>query len=472
MEQLSGLDAGFLTMESGHGLGHITGVLIVDPATSPEPWTFARYREHLLARLHLLPVYTKKLKQVPFGIDRPYWIPDDDFDVDYHLRSAAVPGDGGREAFADFVARIHERPLDRDRPLWECYLIEGVDRDKFALLSKIHHAAIDGAGGVEMLSAVVDLTPETPDRPDDGSHVPPPRVSDRAMAMRAVRNIATTPLRTLRASREVAKAVPVFAPSMARSRPALSAPRTSFNDVIGPHRRFAYSAVPLASIKAVKNAAGVTVNDVVMAMVGSVLRQWLEAHDELPSRSLTAMVPVSLRDESDRDTVGNVVSSSVVTLGTDLVDPLERLSAIHAAMEVVKSQQKALPKHLVVDLAELAPPAVAALTARTTARMGLAKWVTLPYNVVVSNVAGPPFPLYLAGAKVVHNLPMSAIADGVGLNITVQSTEDTMDVGFVADRELVPDLWDMADLVPEALAELADAAGVDLGENDVEGSAS
>ena len=136
MQQLSGLDAGFLTMEAGHGLGHITGVLIVDPSTSPVPWTFDHYREHLKSRLHLLPVYTKKLREVPFGLDRPYWVSDDDFDLDYHLRSAAVPGDGGRAAFVDFVARIHERPLDRSRPLWECYLIEGVEGDKFALLSR------------------------------------------------------------------------------------------------------------------------------------------------------------------------------------------------------------------------------------------------------------------------------------------------------------------------------------------------
>ncbi len=198
-----------------------------------------------------------------------------------------------------------------------------------------------------------------------------------------------------------------------------------------------------------------------MAMVGSVLRQWLTDHDELPEKSLTAMVPISLRDASDTDTLGNVVSSTVVTLATDLADPAERMNVIHDAMLVAKDQQKALPKHLVTDLAELTPPAVAASIARTTARLGLARWVTLPYNVVVSNVAGPPIPLYLAGARVIHNLPLSAIADGVGLNVTVQSTEDTIDFGFIADRDLVGDLWSMADLVPGALADLAAAVGID-----------
>ncbi|MEZ5378487.1 MAG: wax ester/triacylglycerol synthase family O-acyltransferase [Acidimicrobiales bacterium] len=467
MQQLSGLDTEFLTMEAGHGLGHITGVLIVDPSTSPEPWTFEHYRAHLASRLHLLPVYTKKLREVPFGIDRPYWVPDDDFDLDYHLRFAAVPGDGGREAFADFVARIHERPLDRSRPLWESYVIAGVDGDKFGLLSKIHHCAIDGEAGVEMLGAVLDLTAETPERPDDGSHPPPPRVSTSQMAARAAQHLLLGPLHAARTGVELARALPKVAPSMISTTPGLSAPRVSFNDVIGEHRRFAYASMPLHSVKAVKTAADATVNDVIMALVGSVLRQWLRDHDELPAKSLTAMVPISLRDATDSETLGNVVSSSVVTLATDLDDPADRLAAVHDAMLKVKEQQKALPKRLVTDIAELTPPAVAASVARTTARLGLARWVTLPYNVVVSNVAGPPIPLYLAGARVLHNLPLSAIADGVGLNVTVQSTEDTIDVGFIADRDLVPDLWAMADLVPGALVELAQAVGLEFDLDDL-----
>ena len=219
--------------------------------------------------------------------------------------------------------------------------------------------------------------------------------------------------------------------------------------------------MPLHAVKAIKNAAGVTVNDVIMTVVGSVLLKWLEQHDELPDGPLMAMVPISLRDASDEDTLKNIVTSSVVTLATDEHDPAARLRTIHDAMVVVKEQQKALPKHLVTDIAELTPPAVAASIARTTARLRLAHWVTLPYNVVVSNVAGPPYPLYLAGARVTHNLPVSAIADGVGLNVTIQSTEDVLDFGFISDRDLLPDLWSLADMVPDAVAALARAVGVE-----------
>ncbi|MDH3300725.1 MAG: wax ester/triacylglycerol synthase family O-acyltransferase [Acidimicrobiia bacterium] len=476
MEQLSGLDSGFLSIEAGHAVGHVSGLLICDPATSPEPWTFRRFREFLISRLHLLPVFTKKLQEVPFGLDQPYWVSDKNFDFDYHLRSAAVPGDGGREAFADYVARIHERPLDRNRPLWECYVIEGVDGDKVALLSKIHHCAIDGQAGVEMLTAVVDVTPDSPPRPESGEPeiIEPP--APHEMALRAATNMLLWPVRLARAGNALARAIPLLGPILARSpsvfggvedsmidtlQRAGGAPRTSFNSVIGPHRRFAYAGVHLDAVKTVKNAAEVTVNDVVMAVVGAVLRRWLIAHEELPPRSLMAMVPISVREKGETD-LGNRVSSTIAPLATHLNDPLERLWAVQEGMRVAKEQHSSLPKNLVTDLTEVAPPAVAALAAQAAADAKLAKWVTLPFNVVVSNVPGPPVPLYLNGAKVLHNIPLSAITDGVGLNVTVQSTENSLDFGFIADRDLVPDLWSLADSVGDCLIELADALDVDL----------
>ncbi|MGH1505858.1 MAG: WS/DGAT/MGAT family O-acyltransferase [Acidimicrobiales bacterium] len=476
MEQLTGLDAGFLALESGSAVGHVSGLLICDPSTSPEPWTFPRYREHLLSRLHLLPVYTKKLKRVPFGIDQPYWVPDDDFDLDYHLRRVAVPGDGGREAFAAFVARVHERPLDRSRPLWECYVIEGVDGDKIGLLSKIHHAAIDGQAGVEMLAAVVDLTPDSPPRPDDGPSVELRAPSPQAMAMRAATNLLLSPWEVAKTGTMVAKALPSLGSALSRPqmlyggkqrtvlddlRRASTAPATSFNTVIGPHRRFAYSTVPLAAVKAVKNAAGATINDVVMAMVGDMLRGWLLAHDELPEQSLIAMVPVSLRKEGETE-AGNKVTSVLAPLATHLHDPLDRLGAVRAGMQAAKEQHRGLPPTMLPDLIGLAPPYLAEFAAKVASEAKLAKWVNNPFNVVVSNVPGPPFPLYLNGAKLEHNIPLSAITDGVGLNVTLQSTDSTMDIGLVADRDLVPDLWDIADSAPAALQSLADALGVDL----------
>lgn len=476
MRQLTGLDSGFLAIEAGHAVGHVTGLLICDPSTSPEPWTFRRYRDFLISRLHLLPVYTKKLQEVPFGLDQPYWVSDQKFDLDYHLRTAAVPGDGGREAFADFVARIHERPLDRTRPLWECYVIEGVDGDKVALLSKVHHCAIDGQAGIEMLTALVDLTPDSPPRPhsDEPDIIESP--TPRAVAARVATRMLLSPIRLARAGNTLARALPVLGPTLTRS-PAVFgggddsmidtlkragvAPRTSFNSVIGPHRRFAYTSVPLDAVKAVKNAGGVTVNDVVMAVVGSVLRRWLITHDELPERSLIAMVPVSVRDSGEAD-MGNRVSSTIAPLATHLDDPLERLSAVREGMLEAKELHSTLPKDIFIDLNAVAPPALAALVIRAAAETKLANWLTLPFNVVVSNVPGPPVPLYLNGAKVQHNIPLSAITDGVALNVTVQSTDTTLDFGFISDRDLVPDLWTMADNVDDCLIEIADALDVDL----------
>lgn len=476
MRQLSGVDASFLSLENNTTVGHVTGVLLLDPSTSPEPWTFDRFADLLRARLPRIAPLTQKLVEVPLGLDRPYWVPDPDFDLEDHLHYVAVPGDGGREHFADLVARIHERPLDRRRPLWECHVVDGLHGDGKAVITKIHHAAIDGLSGQEILAALVDQEPGAPQETEDGpdSGEPKPATLDTSEIMaRAALSIMLSPARMVRAGITLTKAVPVLGPAFGRRSPVArgdesttelvrrfgSAPRTPFNARIGPHRRWSYVSVPLDDIKAIKNAAGTTVNDVILTVVAGAVRGWLVDQDALPDRPLAAMVPLSVRKAEEQNQIGNFVSSTVSTLATHIDDPAERLAAIKASMDTAKSQHKALPADILTDLTQVAPPAVVALAARLVASTKLTERVSLPFNLIVSNVPGPPVPLYLAGALIKGHFPVSAVIDGVGLNVTVVSTNGMLDFGYVADRDLIPDLWNLADRTGAAVVELAEAVG-------------
>lgn len=483
MRQLSGVDTSFLTMEGPTTVGHITSVLFLDPETAPEPWTFDRYRTHLRSRLGRMEPFTQKLVEVPLGLDRPYWIPDPDFDLDYHLRYVAVPGDGGREAFADLVARIHERPLDRRRPLWECYVVDGLDEGHKGLITKIHHAAIDGLSGQEILATLVDLEPDVVVEADVTEEAEQAVRRDAEPAYeasdvmgRAALSLLTSPARMVRAGMALAKMVPVIGPGLGRHGPVArgdetarellrrfgSAPHTPFNAAIGPHRRWSYVSVPLDDVKAIKNAAGTTVNDAILALISGVLRSWLQANDALPDRPLAAMIPLSVRDAAGAGALGNFISSTVTTLATHLPDPAERLATIQESMDSAKAAHETMPADLLTDITQVAPPAVAALASRMIASTKLANHMTLPFNLVVSNVPGPPIPIYLAGALIVGHHPVSTIVDGVGLNVTVLSTNGMLDFGFVSDRDLIPDLWSMADTVERALVELAAAVGAKI----------
>jgi len=474
MRQLTGIDTGFLSIEGPNTIGHITGVVILDTSTSPEPWTFDLFRRHLLSRLGAIPIFREKLIEVPLGLDRPYWVPDPHFDIDYHLRHIGLPGEGNREQFAEQVARIHGRPLDRRRPLWEMYVVDRAHGDLRALVTKIHHAAIDGMSGQEILAALVDLEPvvSSPDEQRDGPDPVDVEAADPVtIAATAAFNLVSSPIRITKATVQLARTVPVLRNVLGRTGPTSrgdestrelvarfgTAPSTPFNKAIGPHRRWSFSSVPLADVKEVKNAAGTTVNDVVLALVSGVLRQWLADNGGIPERPLSAMIPLSVRSKQDKNAIGNFVSSTVATLASHIEDPVERLRTIHEGMKSAKSQHHALPANLLTDITQVASPAVTALAARLVASTKLANRVTPPFNLVVSNVPGPPVPLYVAGAKMVAQYPVSAIVDGVGLNVTVQSTNENLDFGFVADRDLVPDLWAMSDLVAPTLRELRDA---------------
>lgn len=492
MQQLSALDAAFLHMESHRNYGHIGSVAIFDPVTESGRLTIDDVRAHVASRLDLLPPFRRRVVEVPFGLDHPYWIEDPDFDLDFHVRHIALPAPGDDRQLAEQVTRIAARHLDRHRPLWELYLIEGLEGGRVALQSKIHHAAIDGVSGAEVLATLLDLDPKPTELAEAESNWEPDEVpSGSDLLIRGAKGLAAQPLkllafqvnlaaelrrRGLSGLRENARVFglpdPAGLPVLGwlfgaadeerpwndvMSAPTMQAPRTSFNRAITPHRRWAFGSLPLEEVKAVKNKAGVTVNDVVMTLCGTALRRWLVDHGELPLEPLLAMVPVSVRTESQRGSLGNQVSAMIALLATNEEDPRRRLEMSHDAMRVAKEQHQAIPAALLQDFSEFAAPAVAARAARLLAGLRVVDRMLLPFNVIISNIPGPPFPLYFAGARMLATYPVSTISDGIGLNITVMSYEGHLDFGIIADRSLVPDVADLIGHLGEALEELTKA---------------
>ena len=458
MQQLTGLDAAFLAMETRTVFGHVGSVCIVDPSTAPEPFTLERFTRVVESRLPLVPLLRRRLVEVPLGLDQPYWIEDPDFDIEFHVRELALPAPGNDRQLAEQAARLHARPLDRSRPLWEIYLIFGLRGGRAAIYSKVHHAAIDGVSGNDILAALLDLSPEGRTLPD-----PPPRRTEQQPAAvellaRSAVSLTRHPMRAARLSVDLLRSAPalVASPAWPRlplvdrllgrdgeeailSRPGLRAPPTPFNRSITQHRRWSFCDLPLSEVKRVKNALGVTVNDVVMALCAGALRRWLIDHEALPDGPLIAAVPVSVRTEEQQGTHGNRVSVMLAVLPTHLADPRDRLRAVHEAMRAAKEQHEALPADLLADVTQFAMPALAGQAARMAARLRLVERASL-FNVIISNVPGPNVPLYYAGAELLAYYPLSAIVDGQGLNITAMSYRDSLFFGVIACRELVPDV--------------------------------
>ena len=478
MQQLTGLDGAFLAMETHSVFGHVGSVAILEPL---EPLTLASVVRRVEERLPLLPQFRRRLVGVPLGLDQPWWIEDPDFDIDYHVREIALPEPGDDAQLAEQAARLHARPLDRKRPLWESYLISGLEGGRQALYTKVHHAAIDGVSGNDLMYALLDLTPEGRDEVPEENFTPERSPGKGYLLARSALALTGHPVRAARLVGQLAVRAPRFAPSITGSiplpraldvllrgpqhkplsAPGLRAPKTPFNAPITQHRRWAFCDVPLAEVKAVKNAAGATVNDVVMALCAGALRRWLIEHDALPEGPLLAAVPVSIRSESEKGTGGNRISTMIAALPTHLEEPKSRLDAAHEAMLIAKDTHGALPADLLSDVTQFAMPALAGQAARIAARLRMVERIS-PFNLFVSNIPGPPVPLYFHGAKLLGYYPLSAIADGQGLNMTVISCNGNLNFGLVACRDLVPDLNELARFVQEESARLLDSYGVTI----------
>jgi diacylglycerol O-acyltransferase / wax synthase len=475
MQQLTGLDASFLAFETPVSTGHVGGVCLLDPTDAPQALDLARLTDLLAQRLPLVPVLRRKLLEVPLGLDQPYWIDDPDFDIEYHIREIALPQPGSDAQLAEQVGRLHARPLDRSRPLWEMYLITGLAKGRIAVYTKVHHSAIDGASGAELLTVLLDLSPDGRELPPERPFVPERRPSRAALAARTTARLAWRPLQTVRIANQMVRVLPTLAPALSPviggmlglnrgdggviSTKLGRAPATPFNKPITPHRRFAFRSVDLGTVKAVKNAFGVSVNDVVMAMCAGALRRWLDEHDALPDRALVAMIPVSVRDEQSKGALGNRVSAMLATLPTNVEDPEQRLMIVHEATKIAKSQQAAIPQGLVDNISDFAPPGLTARAARVVFATGVLHRVP-PFNLCISNVPGPNVPVYLGGAKLVAQYPVSVITDGQGLNITLVGYLGQLHFGLVACRELVPDIDALTGYLVDELELLVKAAAV------------
>ena len=462
MERLTGLDAAFLALETPSTHMHVMATMVLDPSDVPGGFTVDTLRELIAERLPRLEPFRRRVVEVPFGVHHPVWIEDPDFDLDYHVRRAALPAPGGMKELAELTAEIAGRQLDRRRPLWELWVVEGLEHGHVGVIAKMHHAAIDGVLGVDLMTEIFDLEP-TPAPPKPPEELPEPErlPSDAELLLGAFTSIARQPLRMVRASRNLARSA-IRVVQRVRSGPVsagvpLTAPASPLNGVLTPHRRVAFTSVPLADIKEVKRAFRVTVNDVVLAVCAGALRQFLELHGAVPDKPLLAAIPASVRTPDERGVMGNRVSAMFATLATQLDDPVDRLFAAREVMGGAKLVHEDIGGNTLHEWAEVAAPVMFSRGMRLYERLVQGRHPPI-INLIVSNVPGPSFPLYCAGARLVSLFPLGPVLAGTGLNVTVLSYRDSVGFGLIGCREMVPNLDDIAAAVPDALAELVKAA--------------
>lgn len=460
MHRVSGVDAAFLYGETPTWHMHVSAVLLVDPTDAGGEFTFERFCDHIASRVHLAPQFLWRLVEVPLGLDRPVFIDDADFSVDAHLNCITVPSPGDTGQLGRLIGDLVARKLDRTRPLWEMWFIQGLDDGRVAILAKVHHAIVDGVTGSELAMLLMDLEPDPPaPEPPEPAAVPSVSPDLTDLVIRGLASAALTPWRTAQfmwqTARQGARLVP-FRRQEAPPPVPFQAPRVSFNAELTSRRQFAYTGVPLADVRHIKDHCGVKVNDVVLALCAGALRRYLIDRRELPDAPLIAQVPVSMRVDGD-SAVGTKVGAMFASLATHLDDPLERLMAIADGTRNAKEMQKALAAEKIMGISETAPPGLIDLAARMYTLAGLDRGLPPLMNTIISNVPGPSFPIWCAGSPVDALYPMGPLLYGTGLNITVFSYRDSVDFGFLVCPELVPHPWRLVDGVHEAMAELMEA---------------
>jgi len=456
VKHLSGLDATFLHFETPEMPMHVGSLNVLELPKGYKGDFYEDAKAFMASRIHLADVFTRKLALMPFDLSNPVWVDDDDIDIDYHVRHITLPKPGTNRQLQQYVARLHSSLIDRSRPMWEFYIIDGLQSGDVALYTKVQHAGIDGQAGVEVGKAIFDLEPT-------GRVVKPPRDKPRRsgyqmgmaeLATAAFRNTAAQYVKLYKMLPALGKALGSLATPSAESGPAdaktlakrfdLTAPRTPFNVSITNQRSFAGRTIPLAETKAIARHFGVTLNDVVMATVSGALRSYLKDSNELPDKSLVAGVPVSLREAGD-DTANNQASMILVSLASDIKDPLERMKAIHRSSTQSKSTMNKFKAVVLDDFPMFGAPWLMSGMASMVGRSGLVNVLPPMANVAISNVAGAPFPMYFAGALVTCYYPVSIASQGMALNVTVQSYNGRMDYGLIACRRAVPDITEIGD---------------------------
>jgi WS/DGAT/MGAT family acyltransferase len=461
-DRLTGLDASFLHLEDGCSHMHVAGVMIFEG--SPPPYD--DLLEAIERRLGLVPRYRQRLAFVPLGQGRPRWVDDPHLNLRYHVRSTALPSPGSEQQLRELAGRVFAQQLDRDKPLWELWLVDGLEGDRFAVLSKTHHALVDGISGVDIMSVLFDTSPEPAAPTDTGERwLPRPLPSAAQLFGEAIVERATMPGELARSVRAVFRgprrvveglrdaAVGVGAMAWAGLNPA---PATPYNRSIGPHRRFTWVRANLADIKAIKNELGGTVNDVVLSTIAGALGKHLRRRGQnTDGLELKAMVPVSVRADVERGALGNRVAAMMAPLPVWCQDPVARLDIVREELKGLKSGGQAVGAQVLTDLSGFAPTTVMAQASRVMARQRF-------FNLVITNVPGPQIPLYLAGRRMTDPFPMVPLAKNQALGVALLSYAGRINFGLVGDYDLMWDLDDFADDVRESLAELAAEAKVEL----------
>ena len=467
MRPLEGMDAAFLSLETPTTPMHVGAVLVMDPPEGTRslfsPSTrYAQIRRVIGQRLHLVPPLRQRALRVPFGLHHPVWVDDPDFELDDHLTRASLPSPGGPAELDAFVAGVMSRQLDQDRPLWEMHVVEGLEGERIALVAKVHHAILDGVSGASVLAAFLDLTPRSRVVALPQEWNPAPLPSNAQLLQHAASSLVRQPGQTLHTLQAGVEAVADLGmhnrelQGRGEQPPPgfFGAPRASFNGAVSGRKRFASCSVPLDDVKEVGRVFEATVNDVVLATVSGALRRLLDVRGDEATQPLVAMVPVSTRPEGQGEALGNQVSGMLVSLASELDDPVRRLDTISESARVAKEQEKLHRGRFVGDLAQIAVPALTVRLARAMAGTRLFDKVRPPFNVVVSSVRGPDVSLFCAGSRVTHMYPIGPIAEGIGVNVTVLSYLDRVHFGLFACRRLLPELDEVAGYVEDALAEL------------------
>lgn len=463
MHHLSGLDATFLHIESPEMPMHVGSLNVLDLPPGYEGDFYEDAKAHMMARIHLAKVLTRKLALMPFDLSNPVWIDDDDIDFDHHVRHVTLPKPGTNRQLQQYVGRLHSTLLDRSRPLWEFFIIDGLKSGQVALYTKAHHAAIDGQAGVAVAKAIFDFEPT-------GRLVKPPRPHARRNAYQlgmaelagaAIRNTVLESVKLVQTAPAIARAIRDVLSDFAPKRDEngkrnwlaalrmpqnvrLFGPRTLLNVAITNQRSFAGRTISLAETKMIGKTFGCTLNDVVMATTAGAIRRYLMDYENLPDKSLIAAVPISLREAGNTDS-NNQVSMSVMTLATDVADPVERLRVIHAASDASKAMMGRVKGAIPTDFPMLGAPWLISSLASLFGRSRAANVLPPLANVIISNVPGSPVPMYFAGARMASYYPVSIAVHSMALNVTVQSYAGRLDYGLIACRRALPDVNDLGD---------------------------
>src|SRR4051812_12252731 len=458
MDRLSAIDASFLAGEKEASHMHVGGVMIFE---GPPPGREDAL-DHVASRLHLVPRYRQKLAFPRFEMGRPLWVDDPSFNLEYHVRHTALAAPGDLEQLRLLTARIFSQRLDRSKPLWESWFVQGLEGDRFAVINKTHHALVDGISGVDLATVLFDLSPVPAEKTEQPEWIPNPEPSQAQLIAEGIKGLlgrpaeiaqagfdaALHPERTLARVREAAQGVGEVA--WAGMNPA---PETPLNTTIGAHRRVFWVQTDLEQFKAIKNSLGGTVNDVVLAVVSGALARWLRTRGvRTEGLELRAQVPVSIRSEDERDRLGNRIAVMRAPLPVYARDPAERLRIVRESMQGLKESKQALAAQVIAGLEDFAPPTILSMASRS-------HWSPRLFNMIVTNVPGPQIPIYLLGRELLELVPVAFLPDSFALTVAAMSYNGKLDFSLLGDYDAIPDIDLVGQYVGEALEELLVVAG-------------